>query len=182
MICENTPIEGIKVLSPKKFEDSRGYFFESYNKESLKKIGIYDDFIQDNQSLSSYGTVRGLHLQTGDFAQSKLIRVISGTVIDTALDLRIGSPSFGKYFQIELSAENNKQLYIPRGFAHGFSVTSKSAIFAYKCDNIYNKESEAGILCTDNQLSIEWNIPENEMIISEKDLLLPSLEQYKESL
>ena len=133
----STPIAGVYIVEPRVFEDARGYFFESYNKAKFEAAGLHYDFIQDNQSKSSYGTVRGLHFQKGEHAQAKLVRVLEGSVLDVAVDLRKGSPTYGKHVAVELSAENNRQLLIPRGFAHGFSVLSETAVFAYKCDNLY---------------------------------------------
>lgn len=142
MIFSNTPIEGLLVLTPKVFADNRGYFYESYNKQTLLEAGITADFVQDNESFSMQNTLRGLHFQKPPFAQAKLVRVLEGTVWDVAVDLRRDSPTFGQWFGVELSAENKKQFYIPRGFAHGFSVLTPTAKFAYKCDNFYNKASE----------------------------------------
>jgi len=167
-----TEIEGLLIIEPNIFEDTRGYFFETYNKKIYKEAGIEADFVQDNESLSSFGVIRGLHYQLNPYAQAKLVRVIKGRVLDVAVDLRKGSPTFGKWVAIELSEENKKQFYIPRGFAHGFSVLSQTAIFSYKCDNSYNKNAERGIVYKDEFLKINWQIPENKMIISEKDKLL----------
>ena len=170
MIVEKTHIEGLLIITPTVYEDDRGYFFESYNKHSFKKnTGIDIDFVQDNESKSSYGTLRGLHYQTGDFAQAKLVRVLSGNVLDIAVDIRESSATYGQYFSIELSDVNKKQLFIPRGFAHGFVVLSKIAVFSYKCDNYYNKESEGGIIYNDSAINIDWKIPESKFILSEKD-------------
>lgn len=174
MISEETGLMGCLVLEPKLFKDGRGYFFESYNRENLQKaLGQDVNFVQDNESRSTYGVIRGLHYQTGDFAQAKLVRVLEGKVLDVAVDLRKGSPSFGKHFTIELSSENKRQLFIPRGFAHGFSVLSARAVFFYKCDNYYKKENEAGIHYKDPDLDIDWKIPDEKIIVSEKDLVLP---------
>lgn len=169
-----TPIPGLLVFEPKVFEDNRGYFFESFNLQTYHREGIEINFVQDNQSSSQYGVIRGLHYQLNPHAQAKLIRVLAGKILDVAVDIRVGSPTFGKSFSIELSAENKKQLFIPAGFAHGFSVLSEQAEVFYKCDAFYNKESEAGILYNDRMLGIEWNIPAGKEIISEKDLKLPS--------
>ena len=168
-----TPISGLIVFEPKVFEDSRGYFFESFNLKTFQAEGIDINFVQDNQSSSNYGVIRGLHYQLDPFAQVKLIRVLSGRILDVAVDIRKGSTTFGKSFTIELSAENKKQLFIPAGFAHGFSVLSEQAEVFYKCDSFYNKESEAGILFNDPSLSIDWKIPAGKEIISEKDKGLP---------
>ncbi len=164
-----TGIENLLILEPKIFEDERGYFFESFNKLVLKEKGISYDFVQDNQSKSQYGVIRGLHYQLNPYAQTKLVRVIKGKVLDVAVDLRKNSKTFGQYFSVELSEENFRQFLIPRGFAHGFSVLSDYAIFFYKCDNYYNKKSERGILYNDSKLNIDWKIPKNKIIISQKD-------------
>ncbi len=172
----NTPIPDLIILKPRVFKDDRGYFFEAYNDSRYKEAGIKFDFVQDNISYSSKNTIRGLHYQVGDFAQSKLVQVVQGKVIDVAIDLRKNSPTFGKHFAIELSDENNLQFYIPRGFAHGFSVLSETALFHYKCDNYYNKESERGIIYNDKTIGIDWQIDLNNAIVSEKDIILPTFE------
>lgn len=169
----NTAFPGLLIFEPKVFEDSRGYFFESYNEKIFSATGIDIRFVQDNESSSSYGVIRGLHYQLNPFAQTKLIRVLEGKILDVVVDIRKGSPSFGKSFSIELTVENKKQLFIPAGFAHGFSVLSEKAIVFYKCDQFYNKESEAGIRFDDPQLNIDWRIPFDKAIVSEKDQLLP---------
>ena len=175
-----TNLLGCFVLEPKVFHDDRGYFMESFNENTFEKgIGQKVHFIQDNQSYSSKGVLRGLHYQTGEHAQAKLVRVLQGEVLDIALDVRPESRTYGQSFSILLSAENQKQLFIPRGFAHGFLVTSETAVFFYKCDNFYNKESEAGFIYNDPVLNIDWNFPEKELIISEKDVILPTLENAK---
>ena len=180
MIVEKTHIEGLLIITPTVFEDDRGYFFESYNKHSFKKeTGLDIDFVQDNESKSSYGTLRGLHYQTGSFAQAKLVRVLSGNVLDIAVDIRENSETYGKYFSLELSDDNKKQLLIPRGFAHGFVVLSEEAIFTYKCDNYYNKEAEGGIIFNDSHLNIDWKIDPAEIILSEKDKQHPKFGQHK---
>jgi dTDP-4-dehydrorhamnose 3,5-epimerase len=166
-------IPGLLIIEPKVFEDSRGYFFESYNEQLFAKAGLNIRFVQDNQSKSSYGVIRGLHYQLGAHAQSKLVRVLEGMILDVAVDIRKGSPTYGKSFALELSAENKKQLFIPKGFAHGFSVLSETAVVLYKCDTFYNKESEAGIRYDDPELKINWDIPEGKEIISDKDQQLP---------
>jgi len=168
-----TPIRDLLVFEPKIFEDSRGHFFESYNLKTFQAEGINIDFVQDNQSSSNYGVIRGLHYQLNPYAQVKLIRVLAGSILDVAVDIRKGSPTFGKSFSVELSAENKKQLFIPSGFAHGFSVLSEQAEVLYKCNSFYNKESEAGILYNDPSLNIDWKTPAGKEIISEKDLGLP---------
>jgi dTDP-4-dehydrorhamnose 3,5-epimerase len=166
-------ISGLLVFEPKVFEDNRGYFFESYNEGNFREQGIDTRFVQDNESSSQYGVVRGLHYQLNPHAQAKLIRVLEGKILDVVVDIRRGSPSFGKIFSLELTAENKKQLFIPAGFAHGFVVLSKKAVIIYKCDNFYNKESEAGIRFDDPQLNIDWQVPPDKAIVSEKDKLLP---------
>lgn len=175
MKVTKTDIEGVFIIEPVVFEDERGYFFESYNKENLKKQGIDYDFIQDNQSKSCYGTIRGIHFQKGEYAQAKLVRVLEGKVLDVAVDLRKNSKTFGKYVAVELSAENRRQLMIPRGFGHGFSVLSETAVFAYKCDNVYNKASEGGLRFNDPSLGIDWKIDLNKAVLSEKDKNNPLL-------
>lgn len=174
-----TEIDGVFIIEPTVFEDERGYFFESYNKNKLEEQGIRYNFIQDNQSKSRYGTIRGIHLQKGEFSQAKLVRVLEGKVLDVAVDLRKESPTFGKYVAVELSAENRRQLMIPRGFGHGFSVLSNTAVFAYKCDNVYNKNAEIGIRYDDKTLNIDWKIKPEDAILSEKDKNHPSLEEIE---
>lgn len=169
-----TEIEGLLVVEPKVFEDSRGYFFEAYNQVVFQENGITCQFLQDNQSKSSYGVIRGLHYQLNPYAQSKLVRVLEGSIYDVAVDIRKGSPTYGQYVGIELSAENKKQLFIPAGFAHGFSVLSETAIVLYKCDALYNKTSEGGIRFDDPDLTIDWKIDLTKAVVSEKDLQLPS--------
>lgn len=164
-----TPIEGLLVIEPKVFQDDRGYFFESFQEERYREAGISTAFVQDNESKSVRGVIRGLHYQLNPYAQSKLVRVIEGRVYDVAVDLRKNSPTFGNWYGVELSSENKKQFFIPRGFAHGFSVLSETAIFSYKCDNYYNPDSDRGILYNDPTLKIDWLIPEDEAIVSEKD-------------
>ncbi|MBK1897727.1 dTDP-4-dehydrorhamnose 3,5-epimerase [Chryseobacterium paridis] len=165
-----TKLKGCFILEPTVFEDERGYFFESYNSGKLEQIlGYKPNFVQDNQSRSSYGVVRGLHMQEGEHSQAKLVRVIEGSVIDVVVDVRSESPTYGESVAVELTAENKKQLFIPRGFLHGFSVISENAIFFYKCDNGYNKASEDGINPLDIELNIDWKIPIEQMIISDKD-------------
>jgi dTDP-4-dehydrorhamnose 3,5-epimerase len=167
------PLPGVIIFEPKVFPDDRGFFFESYSMRLFQANNIPTEFVQDNQSFSVYGVIRGLHFQKQPYAQSKLVRVISGKILDVVVDLRVGSPGFGKYFGIELSAENKKQLFIPRGFAHGFSVLSETAELAYKCDQFYNKQSESGISYNDTSLNIDWQIPADKALISDKDALLP---------
>ncbi|HBN02275.1 MAG TPA: dTDP-4-dehydrorhamnose 3,5-epimerase [Rikenellaceae bacterium] len=173
-----TEIEGLLIIEPRIFTDSRGYFFESFNQREFEQH-IAVNFVQDNESKSSYGVVRGLHFQKGVHAQSKLVRVVVGKVLDVALDLRVGSKTFGKYFAVELSEENHRQLYIPKGFAHGFSVLSEEVIFQYKCDNYYCPESEGAIAWDDPDLGIDWKIPSDRIILSEKDRNHPRLKDYE---
>lgn len=170
-----TEFPGLLIFEPTVIKDSRGYFFESYSERVFQAEGITTRFVQDNQSKSSYGVIRGLHYQLNPNAQTKLIRVLSGNIVDVVVDIRTGSPTYCKAFSIELSAENNKQLLIPKGFAHGFSVLSETAEVMYKCDEFYNKESEAGILYNDPSLNIDWQIPADKAIISDKDLQQPTL-------
>ncbi len=170
-----TAIDGVIICEPKLFKDQRGYFFESYNEEEFRKNGIKNRFVQDNQSKSSYGVVRGLHCQLGEHAQAKLVRVLQGKVLDVAVDIRPNSPTFGKHVAVELSAQNGRQLFIPRGFLHGFSVLSKQAIFAYKCDNFYCKAAEFGIRYDDPEIGVNWRIPPSMVITSEKDRLANKL-------
>ena len=174
-----TDFPGLFIIEPAVYKDSRGYFFESYNQKQFKAEGIDIDFVQDNQSKSSYGVIRGLHYQLNPHAQTKLMRVSSGKILDIAVDIRRGSPAYGKVFALELSAENNIQVLIPKGFAHGFSVLSETAEVMYKCDAFYNKESEAGIMYNDAALNIDWQIPAGKAIISDKDRFHPSIEDCK---
>jgi dTDP-4-dehydrorhamnose 3,5-epimerase len=178
MNFEYTPIDGLLILNPDVFTDERGYFYEMYNKNILSQAGIQQEFIQDNVSQSQYGTIRGLHLQLGRHAQAKLVQVLFGEVLDVALDLRPGSKTYGKYFSIILNDENKKQLYIPRGFAHGFAVLSDIAKLHYKCDNFYHKQAETGIIYNDSQLKIDWQIPKGKIIVSEKDRNLGKFDDY----
>jgi dTDP-4-dehydrorhamnose 3,5-epimerase len=164
-----TPFQDLYIIEPKIFEDDRGYFFESYNKLILEKYGIDLNFVQDNQSKSSYGVIRGLHFQKKPKAQTKLVRVLEGAVFDVVVDCRRNSPTFRKWYGVELSAENKKQFLIPKGFAHGFSVLSEKAIVFYKCDEFYSTENDRGILFNDPDLNIDWKIPESDFILSNKD-------------
>ena len=173
MLIIETPIKGLKIIEPKIFGDDRGYFFESYNYMSFKEFGINCSFVQDNQSKSSFGVLRGLHYQVPPFAQAKLVSVIQGKVLDVVVDIRSDSSTYGEWFSIILSAENKKQLFIPRGFAHGFVVLSETAEFFYKCDNFYSKEHEGGILYNDPKLKIDWGIETDKIILSEKDKMNP---------
>lgn len=176
MTVQETKLKGCFMLFPQVFKDTRGYFFESFNQEKFEQLtGANGHFVQDNQSFSTYGTVRGLHFQQGDAAQAKLVRVLEGKVLDVAVDLRPDSETYQQWVSVELSAENNTQLYIPRGFAHGFSVLSETAVFAYKCDNVYNKNAEGGIRYDDPLLHIDWQLPQDKMLLSDKDLQLPFL-------
>lgn len=175
-----TDIDGVIIVEPRIFADNRGYFFESYNEAEFTANGIPNKFVQDNQSKSCYGVIRGLHCQLGEHAQAKLVRVLQGKVLDVAVDARPQSPTFGKHVAVELSSENQRQLFIPRGFLHGFSVLSETAIFAYKCDNIYNKASEFGIRYDDPEIGIDWRIPTEKIITSEKDRIANTLKDLKE--
>lgn len=172
-------LPGVFIIEPRIFEDSRGYFFESWNREAFEKAGLHYEFVQDNESLSTYGTIRGLHFQKGEHAQAKLVRVLEGAVLDVAVDLRKGSPTYGKHVAVELSSENKRQLLIPRGFAHGFSVLSETAVFAYKCDNLYCKASEGGIRYDDPQLAIDWKVEKGKELLSEKDRELPLFAEFE---
>lgn len=175
MKVQETKLKGCFILEPTIFADSRGYFFESFNETKFEELtGQNGHFVQDNQSKSSYGVIRGLHFQNGDYAQAKLVRVIEGEVLDVAVDIRGNSETYGQWISVRLSNDNHRQLYIPRGFAHGFSVLSKTAIFAYKCDNGYDKSSEGGIRFDDSFLNINWEVPQPHMNLSDKDLALPS--------
>lgn len=169
MKITKTDIEGLLIIEPRVFEDSRGFFFESYNKQTWKQNGLDYDFVQDNVSWSRKGVLRGLHMQAGESAQAKLVSVLQGAVLDVAVDLRLGSPTFKKHIAVELSAENKKQFMIPRGFAHGFVVLSETAVFSYKCDNGYDPKAEVGILYNDPELGIDWGMPESAFILNDKD-------------
>ncbi len=175
----STKIKDVVIFEPRIFTDDRGYFFETYNEKLFNDNGITAKFVQDNQSKSSYGVIRGLHFQKGAHAQAKLVRVLQGSVLDVAVDLRKGSETYGRHVAVELSDVNNLQLFIPRGFAHGFSVLSRTAVFAYKCDNLYCKESEGGIDCNDPDLGIDWQIPAEDRILSEKDKLHPLFKDFE---
>ena len=174
-----TAIEGVFIIEPRIFADERGYFFESYRRAAFEAAGLHYDFVQDNQSKSVYGTVRGLHFQKGEHSQAKLVRVLEGTVLDVAVDLRRTSHTYGQYVAVELSAENNRQLLIPRGFAHGFSVLSEAAVFAYKCDNLSCRESEGGIRFDDPTLAIDWRIDPAKALTSDKDKLHPYFSEFE---
>jgi dTDP-4-dehydrorhamnose 3,5-epimerase len=176
MTIEKTTIQDLVIITPRVFEDSRGVFFEGYNQAKFNENGINYQFIQDNQSLSKRGVIRGLHLQINPFAQAKLVRVLEGEILDVAVDLRKNSPTYGQHFSVVLSAENKKQLMVPHGFTHGFSVLSETASVMYKVDQLYNKESERGIRYDDPTLAIDWQLSPEEVIVSDKDLILPSFD------
>jgi dTDP-4-dehydrorhamnose 3,5-epimerase len=183
MLVEQTPLSGCWVIHDHRLNDGRGYFFESYNrKRFLEKTGKDVLFVQDNQSCSQRGVIRGLHYQLGEHAQAKLVRVLQGSVLDVAVDLRTDSPTFGQSFSIVLSEESGSQLFIPRGFAHGFEVLSEQAVFFYKCDNYYNKAAEGGIHYNDPSLGIHWRTPEEQRLLSEKDRELPLLQEVIDTL
>lgn len=172
-----TGIKDLWLIEPRVFADERGYFFESFNLNSFKeKTGLTPNFVQDNESKSSKGVLRGLHFQKGEHAQAKLVRVVKGEVLDVAVDLRKDSLSYGKHYTVRLSAENKRQLFVPRGFAHGFLVLSDTAVFQYKCDNFYNKESEDGLYYASPKLNIDWELEDNQLILSPKDKVLPNFE------
>jgi len=173
MNIEETFIKDLVVIEPSVFGDERGYFFEAYSKTKFESLGIAIEFVQDNQSFSKKGTLRGLHYQNPPFAQTKLVRVLDGEIIDVAVDLRKDSPTYGKHFSVKLTAENKKQLLVPQGFAHGFSVLSETAVVMYKCDEFYNKASEGGIRYDDPDLNIDWGMALGDAIVSEKDQVLP---------
>lgn len=176
-----TLIPGLFVIEPRIFADERGYFFESYNENNFKENGLVYQFVQDNESKSQKGVVRGLHYQLEPHAQTKLVRAVQGVVYDVAVDLREDSPTYGKWFGVELSAENKKQFYIPKGFAHGFSVLSDEAVFAYKCDSFYHSASERGIIYNEPKFGIDWQIDTEKAIVSSKDLLLPSFDNAEKN-
>ena len=174
-----TNIEGVIIIEPRIFKDDRGYFFESFSQREFEEKVCKTTFVQDNESKSSYGVLRGLHFQKPPFAQSKLVRVIKGAVLDVAVDIRKGSPTFGQYVSVELTGDNHRQFFIPRGFAHGFSVLSEEVIFQYKCDNFYSPQSEGAIAWNDPDLNIDWRIPVEEVILSEKDSKHPKLKDLQ---
>lgn len=173
-----TKIEGVVILEPRIFRDARGYFFESFSQREFEEKVCGTTFVQDNESYSSYGVVRGLHFQKTPFTQAKLVRVIKGAVLDIAVDLRTSSPTYGQHVAVELTEENHRQLFIPHGFAHGFAVLSDEVLFQYKCDNYYAPKSEGGILWNDPQLNIDWRIPADKIILSEKDTKHPLFKDY----
>ena len=170
-----TALEGVVIIEPRIFKDARGYFFESFSQKDFNEKVMPINFVQDNESMSSYGVMRGLHYQKMPYTQSKLVRCVKGAVLDVAVDIRKGSPTFGKHVAVELTEENHRQLFVPRGFAHGFAVLSETAIFQYKCDNFYAPQADAGIQLMDEELGIDWRIPTAEAILSEKDLKHPCL-------
>lgn len=175
MNIRKTEIEGLVVIEPQMFKDARGWFMETYNEQRYREAGIDVRFVQDNQSCSCYGVVRGLHFQRPPYTQAKLVSCTHGRVFDVAVDIRKGSPTYGKWYGVELSEENHLQFFIPHGFAHGFSVLSEKAVFSYKCDNLYHPEADGGILLSDPALAIDWKIPERDRIISDKDTKHPIL-------
>ena len=180
MKATETKLEGCFVLEPTVYKDERGFFFESFNEEKFNAlIKRKISFVQDNESFSSRGVLRGLHYQIGEHAQAKLVRVVKGKVLDVVVDVRKKSKTFGQHETVELSEDNKKQVFVPRGFAHGFIVLSDSAVFSYKCDNLYNKASEGGIIYNDQKLNIDWLLPEKELLVSEKDKSLPTLENAR---
>ena len=183
-----TEIDGVVIIEPRIFKDDRGYFYESFSQREFEEKVCHTAFVQDNQSKSSYGVLRGLHFQKPPYSQSKLVRCIKGAVLDVAVDIRKGSPTFGKYVAVELTEDNHRQFFVPRGFAHGFAVLTPEAVFQYKCDNFYNKESEGSVAWNDPQLAIDWRIPADKVILSEKDKLSKNIADadylfdYNESL
>ena len=174
-----TNIEGVIIIEPRIFKDDRGYFFESFSQREFEEKVCKTIFVQDNESKSSYGVLRGLHFQKPPFAQSKLVRVIKGAVLDVAVDIRKDSPTFGQYVSVELTGDNHRQFFIPRGFAHGFSVLSEEVIFQYKCDNFYSPQSEGAIAWNDPDLNIDWHIPAEKVVLSEKDSKHPRLKDWQ---
>lgn len=178
MKIKETPLKDCYIIEPTVFEDDRGYFYEKFNEQKFEELtGMNGHFVQDNISKSSYGVLRGVHLQKGDHAQAKLVSCLEGKVWDVAVDLRKDSPTFGQWFGIELTPENKLQLYVPRGFGHGFSVLSETAIFAYKCDNFYSKDAEGSVIYNDKDLNIDWKLPQDAIQLSEKDQQLPSFKE-----
>jgi dTDP-4-dehydrorhamnose 3,5-epimerase len=175
----NTPIADLKIFEPQVWRDERGYFYESYNQKTFEAEGLTNHWMQDNQARSTFGVLRGLHYQSGEFAQAKLVRVVLGSVFDVAVDLREDSGTYGQWFGVLLSDENHKQLLVPRGFAHGYVCLSEQVIFTYKCDNVYNKNAEGGLLYNDPTLNIDWQIDLKDAILSEKDVLLPHFGEHK---
>ena len=175
MTIKETPLKDCYIIEPTILEDERGYFYEKFNEKKFEELtGLNGHFVQDNISKSSYGVLRGLHLQKGEYAQAKLVSCLEGKVFDVAVDLREDSPTFGQWFGIELTPENKLQLYVPRGFGHGFSVLSETAVFSYKCDNFYQKDAEGSVIYNDPELNIDWKLPADAIILSEKDGKLPT--------
>lgn len=178
MKIKSTPLKDCFIIEPTIIEDSRGYFIEKYNERKFEELtGMNGHFVQDNISKSSYGVLRGVHLQKGEHAQAKLVSCLEGKVWDVAVDLRRDSPTFGQWFGVELSAENKLQFYVPRGFGHGFSVLSETAIFSYKCDNFYQKDAEGGFIWNDDEVNIDWKIPSKDVILSDKDSVMPAFSE-----
>ena len=175
MKIKSTPLKDCYIIEPTVFEDERGYFYEKFNEQKFEELtGMNGHFVQDNISKSSYGVLRGVHLQKGEHAQAKLVSCLEGKVFDVAVDLREDSPTFGQWFGVELTPENKLQLYVPRGFGHGFSVLSETAVFSYKCDNFYHRESEGSVIWNDKDLNIDWKLPADKVLLSEKDSRLPT--------
>lgn len=174
-----TPIKDLLIIKPKIWKDDRGYFFESHNKKAFADAGINAEFVQDNQSFSHKGALRGLHAQANPYAQGKLVRVVKGKVMDVAVDIRKKSPTFGQHFSIELSGENNTMFWVPPGFLHGFVTLENNTIFSYKCTNLYQKEAEVGVIWNDKDLGIDWGIDEKEALVSPKDTILPNFSAIK---
>ncbi len=170
-----TPIKDLVIIKPRVFNDARGFFYETYNEVRYQQAGVTEKFVQDNLSKSSYGVIRGLHFQKGEYSQAKLVSVVVGAVYDVAVDLRPDSPTYGQWYGVELTAENHLQFLVPRGFAHGFSVLSQEAIFTYKCDNFYHQQAEGGLRFDDPSLNIDWRIPSDKALVSDKDYILPFL-------
>lgn len=178
MEIQETGLKDCLLIKPSIFSDSRGYFFESFNRQTFEdRTGLSGNFVQDNQSFSNYGVIRGLHTQAGEFAQAKLVRALKGEVLDVVVDIRKDSPTYGQHFSVRLSDENKLQLYVPRGFLHGFSVLSETVDFFYKCDNFYRKDAELGVIYNDSSLAIDWQVPSDKVSVSEKDLLLKTFDQ-----
>lgn len=178
MNATQTSIPGVVIIEPRLFKDDRGYFFESFSERDFNTQVREVKFVQDNESMSSYGVMRGLHFQRPPYTQSKLVRCVKGAVLDVAVDIRKGSPTYGQHVAVELTEENHRQFFVPRGFAHGFAVLSKTAIFQYKCDNFYHPEADGGISILDNSLAIDWRIPTDHAILSEKDTKHPLLKDF----
>ncbi len=175
----NTAIDGVVIIEPTMFKDDRGYFYESFSQISFEERVCSTTFVQDNQSQSSYGVLRGLHFQKPPYSQSKLVRVVEGSVLDVAVDIRKGSATYGEYVAVELTGENHRQLFVPRGFAHGFVVLSDKAVFQYKCDNFYNKESEGSIIWNDKDINIDWQVDADKLILSDKDKINQSFSEFE---